>query len=137
MIKTVLLAGAAAVLVGSHAFAADLPRRPPPVTKAPPMVAPVFDWTGFYIGGQVGGAWGTSTVAVPPGPGNHFDANGVIGGGHAGFLWQTGPAVFGAEADFNGTGVKGDDGGFGGQLDKTKLRWAGSARGILGFTPWD
>jgi len=136
MIKQLLLAGAALAVLGSQAFAADLPVRAP-ITKAPPIVAPVFDWSGLYIGGQVGYAWGTATHTVPPGPGVDFDVNGVIGGGHAGFLWQTGPAVFGAEADFNGSGVDGDDGGFGGALDKTKLRWAGSVRGILGFTPWD
>jgi hypothetical protein len=38
------------------ASAADLAARP--YTKAPPMVVdPVFNWTGFYIGAQVGGAW--------------------------------------------------------------------------------
>ncbi len=131
MIKQLLLAGAAVALLGTQAFAADLPVRPP-VTKAPPLVAPVFDWSGFYIGGQVGGAWGDASYVVP-GFGAEYDVSGVIGGGHAGFLWQTGPAVFGAEADFNGSSVKGDDGGAGGTLDTTKLNWAGSVRGLLGF----
>jgi outer membrane immunogenic protein len=132
MIKQLLLAGAAIAVLGSQAMAADLPVRPP-VNKAPPMVAPVFDWSGFYIGGQVGYAWGDATYTVAPGLGVGYDVNGIIGGGHAGFLWQTGPAVFGVEADFSGTGVEGDDGGFGGALDSTKLQWAGSVRGILGF----
>ena len=46
------LALAATVLGVSAAQAADLPRQM--YTKAPPPVAPVFDWTGFYIGGNVG-----------------------------------------------------------------------------------
>jgi outer membrane immunogenic protein len=135
MIKQLLLAGAAVALVGSQAMAADLPVRAP-ITKAPPMVQPMFDWSGFYIGGQVGGAWGTANFNTPT-FGTSHDVSGIIGGGHAGFLWGAGPAVFGVEADFNGTGIDGDDSGFGPVLDKTKLKWDGSVRGILGFTPWD
>jgi outer membrane immunogenic protein len=137
MIKQLLLAATAVVLVGSQAMAADLPVRQP-ITKAPPLVQPAFDWSGFYIGGQVGGAWGTASYTTPSTAfSTDYDVSGVIGGGHAGFMWQTGPAVFGVEADFNGTGVEGDDAGAGGALDKTKLNWAGSVRGVLGFTAWD
>jgi outer membrane immunogenic protein len=135
MLKQLLLAGAAVALVGSQAMAADLPVRHP-ITKAPPMVQPIFDWTGIYIGGQVGGAWGTASYSTPT-SGTSYDASGILGGGHIGGFWQTGPAVFGIEGDFNGTGIEGDDGGFGGALDKTKLRWDGSVRGIVGFAPWD
>ena len=54
---------ACAALIGCPAFAADM------AVKAPP---PPYNWTGFYIGGTAGGAWGSfdptsSTVAVPVG----------------------------------------------------------------------
>src|SRR5262249_10695624 len=107
-----------------------------PITKAPPMVQPIFDWTGIYVGGQVGYAWGTARYSTPT-SGASYDVNGVTGGGHIGGFYQTGPVVFGIEGEFNGTGIEGDDGGFGLSLDNTKLNWSGSVRGIVGFTPWD
>ena len=56
-----LLIGITAVtsLLATSAFAADLPART--YTKAPVYVEPVYDWTGFYIGGNVGYSWGRSS----------------------------------------------------------------------------
>src|SRR6266542_5290725 len=79
--KKFLLAGVAALALGAagSANAADLGR---PVYKAPPPVAVpvpvrVFSWTGCYVGGNIGGAWGrkdfssaepvvTEFTGVPP-----------------------------------------------------------------------
>ena len=58
--KKVLLATAAVVLASvTPGLAADLP------VKAPPMAAPVFTWTGFYVGGNGGWGWGRSAVGLP------------------------------------------------------------------------
>ncbi len=58
MYRKILLASVGAfALTGSAALAADLPSRAPPPVYLPPP--PLFTWTGIYIGGQVGGAWGT------------------------------------------------------------------------------
>jgi outer membrane immunogenic protein len=52
-----------AIVVGcalsSGAQAADLPAYPAraPIYAAPAAFAAVYDWTGFYIGGNVGGGW--------------------------------------------------------------------------------
>ena len=56
--KKFLLSTAALVALAAPALAADLPARP--YTKAPAYTAPavVYNWTGFYIGGHVGGAFG-------------------------------------------------------------------------------
>ena len=54
--KKVLLVTASLIALGAPAVAADLAARP--YTKAPPMVAAVYDWTGFYIGAN--GGWGSS-----------------------------------------------------------------------------
>ena len=51
--KTILTAAAFAVLGVSSVLAADLPART--YTKAPAM-APAYDWSGFYLGAQGGGA---------------------------------------------------------------------------------
>ncbi len=50
MLRRILLASAGAMALAGTAFAADLPLRAPP----PVYVPPVFSWTGFYVGGQLG-----------------------------------------------------------------------------------
>ena len=59
MKKIYSLAVAAASLVASNAYAADLA----PVYKAAPVMAPVYNWTGLYVGGHVGYGWGETNVA--------------------------------------------------------------------------
>ena len=61
--KSLVLAVAAALSAGS-AFAADLPTRP--YTKAPPVIAAAYDWSGFYIGGNGGGAWSSKCWDIDP-----------------------------------------------------------------------
>jgi len=84
--------------VGPLAKAADLPVR------APAYVAPVFSWTGFYIGGNIGGAWAQRDVTDSV-LGLNFDngtSNGVfIGGGQIGGNYQVGNFVRGVEGDFD------------------------------------
>ena len=55
--KKILLGAAALAAFAGPAFAADMPPRP--YSKAPAYTAPavVYNWTGFYIGGHVGGAF--------------------------------------------------------------------------------
>ena len=57
--KRVALLASAATLIGSTAFASDLPSR-----KVAPVapVAPVFTWTGFYAGINAGGGWGNEKI---------------------------------------------------------------------------
>jgi outer membrane immunogenic protein len=55
-----LLAAVSTIALTQFASAADLPVRAP-VYKAPVMV-PVYDWTGFYVGGNVGYSWGRSST---------------------------------------------------------------------------
>jgi hypothetical protein len=72
--------------------------------------APPVTWTGFYIGGHIGGAWADlKTTDVDQwwsAYGHDWNTNpiGVIGGGQAGYNYQTGAFVIGFEADFGGTG---------------------------------
>lgn len=73
----------------------------------------VPNWTGFYIGAHVGGAWAdlqtTDNNGYWAGPGFKSQWNntgtGVIGGGQLGYNYQTGAFVFGVEADFGGLGI--------------------------------
>src|SRR6478752_368063 len=93
-----LLAATSALALASAASAADL-RMP---TKGP-MPAPMFNWSGFYVGAHIGGTWGTTEAEVNsitvPGllalggitlPVTSQAFNGFIGGGQAGYNWQSG-----------------------------------------------
>src|SRR6266436_4674135 len=84
------------------ANAAD--RSPPPYS--PPLYAPPpFSWTGFYVGGNIGGAWANRDVtdAFLGVNFNNGNSNGIfIGGGQLGYNWQINYFVLGIEADFDG-----------------------------------
>src|SRR5215470_19062933 len=103
MLKRTTIIGLAlvgAVGAATAANAADL-QRAPVYTKAPPPVE-IFNWTGFYIGANIGYSAGRSDAA---GFGS-TDLNGVVGGGQIGYNWQApgSPWVFGIEIDGQGTG---------------------------------
>ncbi|OYX12148.1 MAG: hypothetical protein B7Z15_10440 [Rhizobiales bacterium 32-66-8] len=99
------LAGVSALaLLGGAASAADLATRYPVKAVAP--VVPVFSWTGFYIGGNVGWAWQENELTVSPVFGvapssiGLGDSNGFAGGLQAGYNWQfANNVVLGLEAD--------------------------------------
>ncbi len=94
--------GLLALGMGAPATAADMAARP--YTKAPPpMVAPIYDWTGFYIGGN--GGWGQShncwdvvdVTGVAVASGCRERSGGLVGG-QIGYRWQASQWVFGLEA---------------------------------------
>jgi outer membrane immunogenic protein len=134
--KRILIGSAAvvSVLAATSAFAADL--APRMYAKAPAVAVVVYDWTGFYIGGNAGYSWGrektdgtvtgTQSVSVfrTAGPdllpgfpvvtslaalplSGRADVNGFIGGGQFGYNWQRGTWLFGLEADFQGSDERG------------------------------
>jgi outer membrane immunogenic protein len=82
------------------ASAADLAARP--YTKAPMMApAPIYNWTGFYIGGHVGGAFGGDNNILAPGFGSGNDGR-FMGGGQIGYDTQFAPNwVAGLEANYS------------------------------------
>jgi outer membrane immunogenic protein len=153
------LAAVAVVGFASVACAADMPM------KAAPMVAPVsaYNWTGFYVGGNVGYGWGQNTGAgytsfadpigsfnIPfyfAGGGNQLPGTtprGVIGGGQIGYDWQITPLlVLGVIGDLQASGLKasaittGIFPGFGGgpttQTNSNKENWFGTVRGKVGY----
>ncbi len=77
-------------------------------------ISPAFYWTGFYIGGHIGGMWGSTdytdaangATKITPG-GISTDPDGFIGGGQIGYNYQTGPWVLGVEGDFSGSTADG------------------------------
>src|SRR5215813_9710039 len=103
MMRMSLLVGVcAAALAAGPVWAADLPLKAPP---APPPIQP-YNWSGFYLGANIGGAWSHSTITDEV-TGASLSANnsGFIGGGQAGFNYQANNWLFGANWIF---GVEGD-----------------------------
>jgi outer membrane immunogenic protein len=125
MKKLIIRGTVLAACVAGPASAADLPIGSPEYAERPPIVG-LLNWTGFYLGANLGYARSPGsadvtacvvTVAVcatnippigPIGSGVPLFSltetmSGVIGGVQAGANWQTGNAVFGIETDFQGT----------------------------------
>jgi outer membrane immunogenic protein len=89
-----------AALAAAPAIAADLPLKAPP---APPPV-PAFNWTGFYIGANIGGAFTHDTLTDNlTGASLSSNNDGFIGGGQVGYNWQINSWVLGVEWDIDGT----------------------------------
>ena len=93
--KTLIASVAFAALGTSVAGAADMPVKAPP-----PPPPPVFSWTGFYIGGNIGGAWANNEWTETFFHTNFNNDRAVfIGGGQIGVNYQIGQFVVGAEWD--------------------------------------
>jgi len=161
MYRFVAFAITVIVATASSAFAADLPVKAGPA----PVAAPVYSWTGFYIGANIGGGWGdrdVNTVANDPlavltfnslsggPPPISFTSSGVVGGVQLGYNWQFNRNwLAGIEADFSGSGIDGSgtssgviNGGLAGlfpftQTASEKIRWFGTVRARLGYLPVD
>jgi outer membrane immunogenic protein len=157
--KKLLLAATTIVALAAvdTANAADL------ALKAPPPPAPVFSWTGFYLGVNIGGSFGragdTTTFGAAPIAFSSTTSrlDGIIGGGQIGYNWQAQNWLFGLEADIQASGERGSAttnagvAGFCGVIavfpcttvgtlvDKEQLPWFGTARarvGVLASPTW-
>jgi outer membrane immunogenic protein len=135
-----LLAAAIGVAAAHAASAADLPARGP-VYKAPVAIA-AYNWSGCYIGGNVGGAWGRSNVDIPLYPDNfNIDTSSVTGGGHVGCNYMfPNRWVIGIEGDWSAMDLDGDaattNGPVLGERFFVKWDWMATVRGRLGYS-WD
>ena len=140
------LAAASVLACSQIAAAADLP------VKAPPIVAALPSWTGFYVGANLGGAWWSEDASIffPDGLSGldpvavNLRRGAAIGGIQEGFNWQFAPSwVWGIEADWSVTNagasstqsltVAGVPVLFSSSTLGTKLDWLVSARNRLGF----
>jgi outer membrane immunogenic protein len=130
----------------SAASAADLPAKV--YTKAPSVVAPVYNWGGFYIGLNGGGGsshncWNltaNAAGAIPAAPSEGCsNATGGLVGGQVGYRWQATNWLFGLEAQGDWADLKGSNvsltGTFGGLpfLNQTKTDAIGLFTGQVGY----
>jgi opacity protein-like surface antigen len=87
------------------------------IVKAPPSVlSQPYSWSGLYIGGTIGTAFGQTTTFVPAQIGSLFsqmneqalvNSSGILGGIEAGYNYQTGSWLLGIESDVAWTNLRG------------------------------
>ena len=125
-------AGVAAIALLAIPFAAqaaDVPIKAPYYKGQHSMVS-YYNWTGFYAGVNAGYGFGTSTWSAPvasPKP------KGFLGGGTAGYNWQSGAIVYGVEGDFDWSNVKGTVVCAGVVTCETSSSWLATFRGRVGY----
>ena len=139
------LAVLAAMPVGA-ASAADMALKAPP-----PVPSVAYNWTGFYLGGELGGGWASQqstvltqtspTTAFPPGfASNPVNMSGVLGGFYAGGNYQINQFLVGIDGDYTWadlTGTGSDLSPIPGNGDisyhNDKMDWVSTVTGRLGF----
>ncbi len=155
-----LFAAISTVAFAQIASAADMPVKAP-VYKAP-VAAPLYNWTGPYIGIAGGYGWGHSNQTDPgipcivftqlnlDPPGNYnncpdggsadgsYAVSGAILGGTLGYNWQQGPWVFGVEGDYSWADISGSSNTCGASSGiphpcGTTLESLGTLRGRIGY----
>ena len=149
LVFSVLMAGTV------NAFAADVAPR---YSKAPVAPVDVWNWSGLYIGGNVGGAWdhgSSATDFLSPGAApaiatnpqnNSLTSSALIGGVHGGYNWQANRWVLGIEADWDWTNTNNSvcrqtdgfsvactDNGRGFLTLNENTEWLASVRGRVGY----
>jgi outer membrane immunogenic protein len=136
---TIFAAAAIAVGAAAPALAADLPARAPAYTKAPAIVEAAYDWSGFYVGINGGGAtskfdWNFDGVGEE---GSHTATGGTVGG-QFGYRWQLSSWVFGLEAQGNWADFTGSNSSlqFANTTNATKVSAFGLFTGQIGYA-WD
>ena len=130
--KKILLASVAVLALSAvSASAADIQRRQAIPAKAPVYVAPIYNWTGPYIGIYGGGGWGRSDFSTPISSGP-FNTSGVVLGGTLGYNYQMGQAVFGIEGDAGWSNIRGSTPCIGTTCE-TRNNWLSTVRGRLGL----
>lgn len=138
----------ASTVVAGPAFAADVVYNEPPAPAPVEVAAPIANWTGFYVGGQAGVAFGGSNSGfsgstdpeVGAGTFSAFGSDqsaGFIGGVHVGYDYQlSNNIVIGALADINYIdGNTNRDFSFGGQdfSDEQQINYLGTVRAKVGY----
>jgi outer membrane immunogenic protein len=136
--KKFLLGTVALVALGATvpALAADLGARPA-YTKAPAAYAPIYNWTGFYVGGHIGGAFGSDNGFI--GTTNGGNDGRFLGGLQVGADYQFAPNwVVGIEGQYSWLGSSNNSATFtgagAGYIYNHNQRGLGSVTGRLGYT---
>jgi len=128
------IALAAGTVLCVAAQAADLPpKRVPPAVAPVAYAPPVYNWSGFYVGGNLGAGFADSSWSDPfTGAHNSFSKSGFLGGGQVGVNWQINALVLGIEGDFDWTGLKASGHDSVGNTINTDTQWTSTVTGRVG-----
>ncbi|HMF23058.1 MAG TPA: outer membrane protein [Pseudolabrys sp.] len=128
--KRLISAGVAALVamtMMAAANAADILRRETMPMGAPAYYVP-YNWTGFYVGINGGGGWGSSDWSA-----NSIDVSGGLVGGTLGYNWQLGQGVYGLEGDIDWSNIGGST-ACGVTSCETHNDWLGTVRARFGYS---
>jgi outer membrane immunogenic protein len=131
-------AGALAVVsctFSPRAQAADLRPAPPTPALVPPIpYAPqIYNWTGIYVGGHIGGGFVGSSWSDPiAGGSDTFNNLGFLGGGQIGANAQFNRLVAGLEGDFSWMNLSNGSTDSIGEKVNTNVQWTSTATGRIG-----
>jgi len=131
--KKLLLASVGVLALGiASASAADIARRAPP--PAPAYVTPAYNWSGFYVGINGGGAFGRSELSNTLGS-TSYNVTGGLVGGTLGYNYQINQLVFGIDGDIDWADISGNTNSAfcTGITCSTKNDWLGTVRGRIGY----
>jgi len=138
------LRAAVGVLAIAPARAADLPVAP---AAARSYVPAIYDWTGVYFGGQVGGGMlqdtvtATATVVETTGTQTRYSPFSVVGGGQVGLNFEMTPLVVGFEADWLASNISGSQNApsivAGAVRSTSSPHWYAMATGRIGYAADD
>ncbi|KZM49654.1 outer membrane protein [Labrenzia sp. OB1] len=132
--KRLALASLALTAGIAPVWAADLAQSPAPVYEAVPSPQQSIDWTGLYVGGNLGWSFGQFDNRAGGNDGLDTDANGVAGGLYTGYNFQVTPnVVVGAEADFSLTDLE-ENKTSNGLTVQSKSDWNSNIRARLGYS---
>ncbi len=118
-------AAVATLMFAGNAFAANLPRK-----AIAPLVPYYYNWSGFYVGLNVGYGNGTSDWTLPTAS---FSPSGMTYGATLGYNWQAGALVYGIETDYNASTVNGSATCAVVLTCETSNTWFATFRGRLGY----
>ncbi|MFY0610641.1 MAG: porin family protein [Hyphomicrobiaceae bacterium] len=125
-------------VIGTAASAADLGGDNRGSIKDEPPYVSRFNWTGAYVGAQIGYGWADTEASTGPIAGINqtyeYESSGFQGGFHGGYNLQNGNFVYGIEADIDFADLDGSGVGSLGTLShQTEVNWIGSLRARVGF----
>lgn len=131
-LKHIVLASSVSFVCVNAASAADAIIAEEPVAVS----APVFNWSGAYLGGQIGYGWGKSTFQSE-GEIDALKPNGFLGGLYAGYNFDIGNnVILGIDGDVTYNNLKkslSDDDDFLTATVESRLRWSGAVRARAGY----
>jgi outer membrane immunogenic protein len=122
-------------------YAADMALKAPP-----PVAAAMYNWTGFYLGGEIGGGWARSTNTDVTASGGFpagftaspINSSGVLGGGYAGYNYQINQIVLGIDGNYDWADLTGSGRDVSPTTGNTsavseKVKWDAAITGRLGI----